>query len=570
MSDMPERIGINQSAMAVSPTPSGSRFSLRSPREALQPVAAPAPPPRRKRKSGFLGRISGILSLAVVLSVVLGGAAMYIVTEVNSPGPLSTDKVVQIPKNSSGSEVVEQLTREGVVDHPSLMNAWIILKQPRLRAGEYAFKRASSIVDVLKVIEFGKPIVYKLTIPEGLTSEQIVDRVLENDVLTGEIKDFPREGSLLPDTYQFERGYTRDQIVKLMRQAQDKLVKEVWSRRSPDVPIRSPLELVTLASIVEKETGKAEERPRVAAVFINRLNRDMRLQTDPTVIYGIVGGRGTLGRGLTRAELDTPTPYNTYTIKGLPPGPIANPGRAALEAVANPLKTNELYFVADGTGGHAFAETRTQHERNVAKWRQIETQARDLPTQSPAPVPSLNGVSPPVLPVPQARGLSPQSPLPQIAPLPQPNSPGSPPTGTRSELPIQRAPRLAVTALPLPNQQYSLGQMPQLNIPGVSDVDEPGSAIAAENFSDTDAIGGPVESYPVPASRRTGGRSIASGLNGDAPRQDIASAGSLAVSQGEPGQPRPRAFDAVEGTAKDPLKNTTFDLNSPKDIPTLR
>ena len=183
-----------------------------------------------------------------------------------------------------------------------------------------------------------------------------MQRLLDADMLAGNIREIPREGSLLPESYRFPRGTPRDQVIQRMQQAQKRVVQEVWDHRAPDLPLRSPEQLVTLASIVEKETGRADERTRVAAVFVNRLKQRMRLQSDPTIIYGLVGGKGTLGRPIMRSEIEQPTPYNTYVIEGLPPGPIANPGRAALEAVANPARTKELYFVADGTGGHTFSE----------------------------------------------------------------------------------------------------------------------------------------------------------------------------------------------------------------------
>jgi hypothetical protein len=200
---------------------------------------------------------------------------------------------------------------------------------------------------------------------------------LDDDVLTGNIKEIPREGTLLPDTYNFTRGVTREQIIQRMQQAQQRVLKEIWERHAPDLPIKTPDQLVILASLVEKETGKPEERTRVAAVFVNRLKQKMRLQSDPTIIYGLVGGKGTLGRPIMKSEIDQPTPYNTYQIDGLPPGPIANPGRASLEAAANPARTRELYFVADGTGGHAFAETYEQHQKNVARLRDLETDQKD-------------------------------------------------------------------------------------------------------------------------------------------------------------------------------------------------
>ena len=179
----------------------------------------------------------------------------------------------------------------------------------------------------------------------------------------------------MPETYRFTRGMTREQMVKRMQEAQQRALKEIWERRTPDLPIRTPEQLITLASIIEKETGKPEERTRVAAVFVNRLRQKMKLQSDPTIIYGLVGGKGSLGRPIQRNEIDQPTPYNTYVIDGLPPGPIANPGRASLEAAAHPARTKELFFVADGTGGHAFADNYETHQRNVAKLRSIEQQA---------------------------------------------------------------------------------------------------------------------------------------------------------------------------------------------------
>ena len=182
---------------------------------------------------------------------------------------------------------------------------------------------------------------------------------------------------MLPDTYDFTRGVSREQLIQRMQQAQQRVVKEVWDHRSPDLPLKSPDQLVVLASIVEKETGKPDERTRVAAVFVNRLKQNMKLQSDPTIIYGLVGGKGTLGRPIAKSEIEQATPYNTYVITGLPPGPITNPGRASLEAAANPARTRELYFVADGTGGHAFAETYEQHQKNVARLRAMETDQKD-------------------------------------------------------------------------------------------------------------------------------------------------------------------------------------------------
>jgi UPF0755 protein len=244
----------------------------------------------------------------------------------------------------------------------------------RLKAGEYAFAPGMSMREVMDLLVSGKAIMHTITLPEGLTSKQIVDRLRADEMLTGDIEAIPPEGSLLPETYAFTRGASRQQILDQMAAAHKRALDEVWANRRSGLPIDTPEELVTLASIVEKETGKADERPRVAAVFVNRLEAGMRLQSDPTVIYGIAAGEGTLGRAIRRSDLDAENPYNTYRIDGLPPGPIANPGRAALEAVATPSSTEELYFVADGTGGHVFARTLDEHNRNVARWRQIERQ----------------------------------------------------------------------------------------------------------------------------------------------------------------------------------------------------
>jgi UPF0755 protein len=241
---------------------------------------------------------------------------------------------------------------------------------------------------------------------------------LDNDLLTGNIREVPREGTLLPESYKLVRGTSREQLIQRMQQSQHRVVQEVWDHRAPDLPLKSPEQLVTLASIVEKETGRPEERSRVAAVFINRLKQRMRLQSDPTIIYGLVGGKGSLGRPIMRSEIEQATPYNTYVIDGLPPGPIANPGRASLEATANPARTKEIYFVADGTGGHAFAENLEQHQKNVGRLRQMEQQQRDA---SPWPAPPA-----PAEANPDAGNAAPAAPA-----KPRPRSAATKPTATQ-------------------------------------------------------------------------------------------------------------------------------------------
>jgi UPF0755 protein len=309
-----------------------------------------------------------------------------------APGPLQEDKIVNIPPRSGIMDIADLLTREGVMDAHRLVfigGVFALNARSELKAGEYLFPKRASVKDVVETIVEGKVVQHQLTVPEGLTSEQIVARLLESDILSGSVKDVPREGSLLPDSYHFNRGFTREQMIQRMRQAQDRLVREVWERRNPDLPLKTPDQLVILASIIEKETGKPEERTRIAAVFANRLKQKMKLQSDPTIVYGLVFGKGALGHPLTKSEIAQPTPYNTYVIDGLPPGPIANPGRGAIEAAANPARTKELFFAADGSGGHAFAETYDQHLKNVARLRALEGEQRGEAStpdvQAPAP-----------------------------------------------------------------------------------------------------------------------------------------------------------------------------------------
>ncbi len=223
--------------------------------------------------------------------------------------------------------------------------------------------------DTLELMVSGKTVARRLTLPEGLTSFEVVALVQKAEGLEGEVQAVPPEGTLLPETYHYARGETRAEVVARMGRALDQVLDELWPERAPGLPISSPEQAVVLASIVEKETAVADERPLVASVFVNRLKKGMRLQSDPTVVYGLTGGKGPLGRALTRKDLQTPSPYNTYLADGLPPGPIANPGRASIEAVLNPAKTEYLYFVADGDGGHRFAKTLAEHNRNVAQWR---------------------------------------------------------------------------------------------------------------------------------------------------------------------------------------------------------
>jgi UPF0755 protein len=367
-------------------------ISPRSPRAALEPEQVPPPPKRSERaRNPFVVIGNAIITIVLVLLLGSAGAYYYGMQKIEAPGPLQDDKVVNIPSRAGMADIADTLQREGVIDNNrwAFIGAVIALKaRTELKPGEYSFQKNASLRNVIATMVEGKVVQHSVTIPEGLTSEQIVGRLTDSDIFSGSINEIPREGTLLPETYKFPRGTTREQVIARMQQAQKRVVAEAWDHRSADIPIKSPEQLVTLASIVEKETGKADERSRVAAVYVNRLRQKMKLQSDPTIIYGLVGGKGTLGRPIKRSEITQPSPYNTYVVDGLPPGPIANPGRASLEAAANPARTRDLFFVADGTGGHAFTETYGEHQKNVAKLRAMEKQIQNdtvEPADDPPP-----------------------------------------------------------------------------------------------------------------------------------------------------------------------------------------
>ncbi len=408
-------------------------ISPRSPRAALEPEQVPPPPKRSERaRNPFVVVGNAIITIVVLLLIGTGTAYYYGKQTLETPGPLQEDKVVNIPARAGKRDIADVLQREGVID----VNPWVFIggvlamkASSDLKPGEYSFQKNASLRDVIATIVEGKVVQHAVTIPEGLTSEQILERLSDNDLFTGSVREIPREGTLLPETYKFPRGTPRDQVVQRMQQAQKRAVADIWERRSPDLPVKSPEQLVTLASIVEKETGKPDERSRVAAVFVNRLKQKIKLQSDPTIIYGLVGGKGTLGRPIKRSEITQPSPYNTYVIDGLPPGPISNPGRAALEATANPARTRDLFFVADGTGGHAFTETYDQHQKNVAKLRASEKQVQNdtvepaddpPPAAAPAAADAPTAATPAPKPAkrPAARAPAPRQGAAQSAPAP--------------------------------------------------------------------------------------------------------------------------------------------------------
>lgn len=312
--------------------------------------------------------------ILIVCMIALGFVIKWGRDQFRAPGPLTETILVPVERGDNLAKVTDRLMEAGAIDNPSIFRvaARYTGKDNQLKFADYEIPAGASMEDVLAIVTSGKGFSFNVTIVEGWTSWQVVEKLKTVDSLTGEIENIPPEGTLAPNTYSYSRGATRASLLEQMTAAQAQILEEAWLVRDPETPLKTREEALILASIIEKETGLAEERPQVASVFVNRLNTGMQLQTDPTVIYGITGGQGTLGRGLRRSELNKETPYNTYVIPGLPPGPIANPGKAAIEAALNPAETDFIFFVADGTGGHAFAKTLSEHNSNVAKWRQIE------------------------------------------------------------------------------------------------------------------------------------------------------------------------------------------------------
>lgn len=322
-------------------------------------------------------RILGVLLLLVVLALIAGGGALWWAQERWQASVTASETMVTIPRGAGLKRITAILTEAGLLSRPEdrlIFPAQLKLagQANALKAGEYAVPAGTTMAGLAGMLSSGQGMVhYPLTVPEGLTTAEILGLVRAMPELEGEITLSPAEGTLLPETYLFQRGDSRDTAVTRMMTAMEAAVADLWPDRAADLPLETPEEAVILASIVEKETAVPEERPRVAAVFVNRLRRGMPLQSDPTVIYGLAPETGSLDRRLLRKDLKQDHPYNTYTRGGLPAGPIANPGRDSLAAVLHPAETKDLYFVADGTGGHAFAETLRAHNRNVAKWRRI-------------------------------------------------------------------------------------------------------------------------------------------------------------------------------------------------------
>src|SRR5262245_39432482 len=384
------------------PRTTRTRGSLaRSPAERLEPTRPPARVNRKVRLEEehtprpFLAFMNGLLTVALISMLLLGALAYYFDAQMDAPGPLARAKVIVIPKLEGSLEIAARLEREGVVSDRRLFTAgyrWLQLlawlegdKALQLKAGDYEVRPNASVRELVDLLGEGKTVTYKVTVPEGLTSQQIVDRLQADPNLSGEISAMPTEGSLLPETFVTQRGAARQSVLDSMAAESRKLMERLWAQRKKDLPVKTWDEAVILASIVEKETGRNDERDRVAAVFVNRLRQNMRLQSDPTILYGLFGGKVVWGRAIQRSEITQKTAHNTYQIDGLPPTPICNPGRHSIEAVLQPRESRELYFVADGSGGHAFAETLKDHNANVQKWRLVEKDLKAKTAGEPPP-----------------------------------------------------------------------------------------------------------------------------------------------------------------------------------------
>lgn len=318
--------------------------------------------------------VSGAVVLVIAATLGAGVVFWWATGYLREPGPLTAPATIELPRGTGVGAIAMRLFEAGAIHYPRAF-ALIARASGRdraLKAGEYALEPSMSPDAILSLLESGKVVLHPVAVPEGLTVHEVLALVASAEVLTGDLPPAPPEGSLLPDTWLVTRGETRAALVERMRAAMGGELAKVWAARQSDLPLNSPEELLTLASIIEKETALTAEYPLVAAVFVNRLRKGMPLQTDPTVIYALTDGKGPLGRELLRADLQVEHPYNTYRIPGLPPGPIANPGRAALAAAGAPATVDYLYFVADGSGGHAFAVSLAEHNRNVAKWRKLK------------------------------------------------------------------------------------------------------------------------------------------------------------------------------------------------------
>jgi len=322
--------------------------------------------------------LRAIFALALVGLGVAAFAGWTLLKSFDAAGPSTRESHLVVERGETPAGIAARLEREGVIEDALALRLLVRLESAggRIRAGEFLVPAGASPRDILTLLTEGPTVARKFTVPEGATTREALAIVAAAEGLTGELPKNLPEGALLPETYHYALNDAREDVVARMQRAMAAAVAEAMAALQEDHPVKTPLELATLASIIEKETAMADERPRVAAVFVNRLRRGMLLQSDPTTIYALTRGQKRLGRSLTYKDLRVDDPYNTYVSPGLPPGPIASPGKAALLAAANPASTTDLYFVADGTGGHAFAKTLAEHNRNVRAWRKVQRKAK--------------------------------------------------------------------------------------------------------------------------------------------------------------------------------------------------
>ncbi|MDP2333966.1 MAG: endolytic transglycosylase MltG [Reyranella sp.] len=333
-----------------------------------------------------------VLFFVALFATLMGGALYLGHSLLTSEGPLQVAKTVVIPRGAGPVTMARVLQEEGIISHARLFRiALMIDPAPKpIKAGEYEIPARTSMQALVDLLQSGKLVQRRLTVPEGMTTAEVIELLRKTEALAGEITLDVKEGDLLPETYFYSRDDTRDGLLLRMKEAMEKALDDAWRKRAPGLPLAKRRDALVLASIIEKETALPAERARVSAVFINRLRRRMKLESDPTTIYGLTGGKAPLNRELTRADLQSTSPYNTYAVVGLPPGPICNPGRASIVAATNPARDRSLFFVADGQGGHAFATTLLEHNRNVARWREMQRERLEqLQSQTPAqPVPA--------------------------------------------------------------------------------------------------------------------------------------------------------------------------------------
>jgi UPF0755 protein len=378
-------------AKTAPPRRSSDTPRIVSPAERTEPTRPP-PRPRRSlreeratRLSPAFRAINATLTVLAFVLISIVGFSFWFSQEVDKPGQLTEARPFIVKRGEGVRDIAQRLAEDGVIPSQHLFVAhylgryigtWFGAKPLQLKAGEYDLQPQASIAEIAEVLGEGKSVLARITIPEGLTSAQIVERIKADRNLTGEVTAIPPEGVLMPDTYKFSRGMTRVAFLDLMAAEGRKFLEAAWAARPADTPLKSPEETLVLASIVEKETGRNDERSKVAAVFVNRIRQGMRLQSDPTILYGLFGGQVQWGRPIYRSEIQQKTAHNTYQIDGLPPTPICNPGRNAILAVLAPAKTNDLFFVADGQGGHVFTQNLKDHNAAVANWRKVEKEIR--------------------------------------------------------------------------------------------------------------------------------------------------------------------------------------------------